>query len=148
MRGFDLRRRVRIDPLLRFVGHGVIRAALFDLGPYPAAIRAEGQVRGDLYVVLDADALLARVDAVEGYKPDDVQHSQYTRAAVPVSLGRRRAWAWAYFYQPSLGSAVWIPSGDYRRHVTRTGGPFRCQRLNEVGDRGGDLPRDLDELDA
>ena len=125
MRGFDLRRRVRIDPLLQFVGHGVIRAALFDLGPYPGAIRAAGKVRGELYVVLDADALLARVDAVEGYKPGDVQHSHYTRAAVPVSLGQQWAWAWAYFYQPSLGSAVWIQSGDYRRHVTRVGRPVQ-----------------------
>ena len=77
MRGFGLRRRVGIDPLLRFVGPGVIRAALFDLGPYPAAIRAAGQVWGELYGLLDADALLARVDAVEGYTPDDVPHSQY-----------------------------------------------------------------------
>ena len=66
-------------------------------------------MRGELYVVLDADALLARVDAVEGYTPDDVQHSQYTRAAVPVSLGRQRAWAQAYFCQPSLGSAALDP---------------------------------------
>ena len=125
MRGFDLRRRVGIDPLLRFVGDGLIRAALFDLGPYPAAVRAAGQVRGELYGLLDADALLARVDAVEGYTPDDVPHSEYIRIAVPVSLGPQRAWAWAYFYQPSLGSAVWIPSGDYRRHVTRAGPPVQ-----------------------
>ena len=78
-----------------------------------------------MYGLLDADALLARVDAVEGYTPDDVPHSQYIRTAVPVSLGPERAWAWAYFYQPSLGSAVWIPSGDYRRHVTRAGQPVQ-----------------------
>ena len=40
MRGFELRRRTGIEALLRFVGTGAARGALFDLGPYPAAVRA------------------------------------------------------------------------------------------------------------
>ena len=67
----------------------------------------------------DPDALLPLVDAVEGYVPGDPLRCQYTRSVVSVTLGERREQAWTYFYSPSLGSADWIPSGDYRQHTTR-----------------------------
>ena len=126
MRGFDLRRRSGIDPLIQFVARGVFRAALFDLGPYPAAIRAAGRVHGEVYAMVDPVQLLPRVDAIEGYVPGSVLHSQYTRELVPVRLelgGQKRAWV--YFYERQLGDAAWVPSGDYRRHVTR--GRLGCQ---------------------
>ena len=109
MSGFGLRRRAAIEPFVRFVGPGAvraalfdlgpypaaIRAALFDLGPYPAAIRAEGTVRGELYAVTCADRLIPRVDAIEGCVPGDVLQSQYVREAVEVRLDRGlRQCAW------------------------------------------------------
>ena len=120
MRGFDLRRRSEIDALIQFVALGAFRAALFDLGPYPAAVRAEGRVRGEVYAVADPVQLLTRVDAIEGYVPGDIANSQYTRELVPVSLepGGQQL-AWVYFYERQLGNAPWVPSGDYRRHLTR-----------------------------
>ena len=84
---------------MRFVGPGVVRAALFDLGPYPAAIRAEGTVRGELYAVTGAERLMPRVDAIEGCVPGDPLRSQYVREAVEVRLARGACrWAWIYFY--------------------------------------------------
>ena len=123
MRGFELRRRVLIDPFPQFVGRGTIRAILFDLGPYPAAIRGEGQVYGELFAMLDATTLLPRVDAVEGYMPSDALRSQCLRTVVSVQRVQRQELAWVYFYRASLlGSASWIPSGDYRQHVSREPG--------------------------
>lgn len=123
MSGFDLRRRAAIEPFVRFVGPGVVRAALFDLGPYPAAIRAEGTVRGELYAVTCADRLMPRVDAIEGCVPGDVLRSQYVREAVEVRLDRGpRRRAWIYFYARPLGDAAWIPGGDYRAHLARRRG--------------------------
>ena len=120
MSGFGLRRRAAIEPFLRFVGPGAVRAALFDLGPYPAAIRAEGTVRGELYAVTCAARLLPRVDAIEGCVPGDVLRSQYVREAVEVRRERGpRQWAWIYFYGRPLGDAAWIPGGDYRAHAAR-----------------------------
>ena len=120
MSGFGLRRRAAIEPFVRFVGPGAVRAALFDLGPYPAAIRAEGTVRGELYAVTCADRLIPRVDAIEGCVPGDVLRSQYVREAVEVRLDRGlRQCAWMYFYALSLGAAAWIPAGDYRAHLAR-----------------------------
>ena len=120
MRGFDLRRRTAIDPLLRLVGQGVVRGALYDLGPYPAAVRAEGTIRGEVYAVTDPVRLLPRVDAVERYLPDDPARSEYVREAAPVALdGAARCTAWIYFYAQPLAGAVWIPSGDYREYLAR-----------------------------
>ena len=107
MSGFGLRRRAAIEPFVRFVGPGAVRAALFDLGPYPAAIRAEGTVRGELYAVTCADRLIPRVDAIEGCVPGDVLQSQYVREAVEVRLDRGlRQCAWMYFYALSLGAGA------------------------------------------
>ena len=122
MRGFDLRRRTAIDPLLRLVGQGVVRGALYDLGPYPAAVRAEGTIRGEVYAVTDPVRLLPLVDAVERYLPDDPARSEYVRAAAPVALdGAGRCTAWIYFYAQPLVGAVRIPSGDYREYLARVG---------------------------
>ena len=120
MQGFDLRRRVRIDDLIQLLGEATVRGALFDLGRYPAAVRADGRVRGELYQIRDADVLLPRVDAVEGYDPSAPGRSQYVRDTVRVTTARGRSErAWVYFYARGLGDAVWIPDGDYRAHVGR-----------------------------
>ncbi len=142
MSGFALRRRAAIERFVRFVGPGAVRAALFDLGPYPAAIRAEGTVRGELYAVTCADSLMPRVDALEGCVPGDVLRSQYVREAVEVRLDRGpRRWAWIYFYARPLGDAVWIPGGDYRAHAARQGpGGGRAREYIE-GSVGRTTPR-------
>ena len=50
MSGFRRSGRERIDSQLQFEGRGWIRAALFDLGIYPAAVPAsDGRVWGELY---------------------------------------------------------------------------------------------------
>ena len=70
MAGFDRRRRADIDSKLTFVGRGTIRAALFDLGLYPAAVPApDGKVLGELYEAIDPDAVLPVLDEIEGYRP-------------------------------------------------------------------------------
>jgi gamma-glutamylcyclotransferase (GGCT)/AIG2-like uncharacterized protein YtfP len=119
MAGFDRRRRAEIDERLRYLGRGSIRAALFDLGIYPAAVPApEGVVWGEVYEMLEPQAVLAALDDIEGHRPDDPDHSLYTRALTEVTLhdGVRLS-AWAYFYNAPLGRAARIPSGDYLDHV-------------------------------
>ena len=119
MAGFDRRRRAGIDSKLTYVGRGSIRAALFDLGIYPAAIPApEGPVWGEVYRMADAAAVLAALDDIEGYRADDPDRSLYTRAEAEASLeDGTRAVAWVYFYNAPLGRASRIASGDYLEHV-------------------------------
>ena len=119
MAGFDRRRRAGIDTKLTYRGRGSIRAALFDLGIYPAAVPApEGVVWGEVYEMAEPEAVLAALDDIEGYRPDDPDKSLYSRAYADVTLpdGSTER-AWVYFYNAPLGRALRIASGDYLEHV-------------------------------
>lgn len=119
MSGFERPGRARIDPLLELQGRGWIRAALFDLGIYPAAVPADdSQVWGEVHRMKDVAAVLEALDQIEGYEPDGPDQSLYTRVAVPVTFEDRRiADAWTYFYNAPLGHAHRIASGDYLEHL-------------------------------
>lgn len=119
MAGFDRRRRAGIDSKLTYRGRGSIRAALFDLGIYPAAVPApEGFVWGEVYEMSDGEAVLAALDDIEGYRTDDPDKSLYARSVADVTMpdGTSRR-AWVYFYNAPLGRAPRIPSGDYLEHT-------------------------------
>jgi gamma-glutamylcyclotransferase (GGCT)/AIG2-like uncharacterized protein YtfP len=119
MAGFDRRRRAGIDSKLTYVGRGAIRAALFDLGLYPAAVPApEGLVWGEVYEMADSAMVLAALDEIEGYRVTDPDRSLYLRQEVDVRMpDGTTARAFVYFYNAPLGHAVRIPSGDYLEHV-------------------------------
>ncbi len=119
MTGFDRRHRAGLDPLLAFVGRGYIRAALFDLGIYPAAVPdPDGVVWGEVYRALDLEKALAGLDDIEGYRADQPEASLYTRTEVPVVFEDGGSdIAWVYFYNAPLGRAERIRSGDYLEHL-------------------------------
>jgi gamma-glutamylcyclotransferase (GGCT)/AIG2-like uncharacterized protein YtfP len=115
MMGFDRRRRTGIDDKMSYVGRGWIRATLFDLGIYPAAVpAADGRVWGEAYELHEGTNVLAVLDEIEGYTPGNLERSLYVRERVPVTLeDGRRLDVWVYFYNAPLGRAQPIPSGDY-----------------------------------
>ncbi len=119
MAGFDRRRRAGIDSKLTYRGRGSIRAALFDLGIYPAAVPApEGDVWGEVYEMAGAQDVLAALDDIEGYRPDDPDKSLYSRGRANVTMPDGSSeQAWVYFYNAPLGRAPRIASGDYLEHV-------------------------------
>ena len=119
MTGFDRRRRAGIEGKLTYFGRGWVLGALFDLGIYPAAVPAdEGRIWGEIYDVNEPDSVLATLDLIEGYSPDDLNRSLYLRTRVPATLEDGRvADVWIYFYNAPLGAAPRIASGDYLDHV-------------------------------
>jgi len=119
MAGFDRRRRAGIDDRLTYVGRGAIRAALFDVGLYPAAVPApDGLVWGEVYEMAGPERVLAALDEIEGYRVDDPDSSLYLRQETEVRLqGGSLATASVYFYNAPLGRASRIASGDYLEHV-------------------------------
>jgi gamma-glutamylcyclotransferase (GGCT)/AIG2-like uncharacterized protein YtfP len=119
MSGFRRPGRVRLDQALRPMGRAWIRAALFDLGIYPAAVPAnDTRVWGEVHQMLDTDSVLTTLDEIEGYSEDEPDASLYTRAEIPVTLGNgQTASAWVYFYNAPLGRAERIESGDYLQHL-------------------------------
>jgi gamma-glutamylcyclotransferase (GGCT)/AIG2-like uncharacterized protein YtfP len=119
MSGFDRPGRAKVDAKLTPQGRGSIRAALFDLGIYPAATPAsEGHVWGEVYRMVDVDTVLSALDEIEGFRPGEPDSSLYTRVETPVTFDDGRvATAWVYFYNAPLGQAQRIDSGDYREHL-------------------------------
>jgi len=120
MSPFNRPGRQRITPKLTFTGRGSIRAALFDLGIYPAAVPAEdnSQVWGEVYETSDPSTVLTVLDEIEGYRPSEPDLSLYTRVLTEVTLEDGRVEkAWTYFYNAPLGRAQRIESGDYLEHL-------------------------------
>lgn len=119
MAGFARRQRAGIDAKLTFRGHGTMRAALFDLGLYPAAVPdPDGEVRGEVYEMSEPEAILPALDDIEGFRPGQPDQSLYTRELTEVTLADgTRAVASVYFYNAPLGQAPRIASGDYLQHV-------------------------------
>jgi gamma-glutamylcyclotransferase (GGCT)/AIG2-like uncharacterized protein YtfP len=119
MAGFDRRRRAGIDMRMHFIGRGSIEGALFDLGLFPAAIPApDGRIIGEVYEVDDDPSVLARLDEIEGYRPNEPDSSLYTRVPITVTLEDGTVdTAWVYFYNAPLGRAERIFSGDYLDHL-------------------------------
>ena len=121
MAGFDRRQQAGIEARLAYVGRGLVKAALFDLGLYPAAIPApDGHVWGEVYEVTEPDTVLPALDEIEGYTPEQPDSSLYIRTLVEVTLpAGRRDQAWVYFYNAPLGQAPRISSGDYLDYIRR-----------------------------
>lgn len=127
MSDFHRLRRLRVDGHLEVVGRGWIPGALFDLGIYPAAIpAADGRVWGEVNHMLDADAVLAATDELQGVSANEPNSSLYTRSETVVTFeDGRQATAWVYFYNAPLGQAERIESGDYLEHLRGRQKPVR-----------------------
>ena len=101
------------------LGPGSMRGRLYDLGRYPGAISdstTAGRIRGEVFGLPDARAVLKMLDAYEGYNPAMPSESLFVRARRPVSLadgGKIRCWVYLYGQDP--GKAPVVPHGDYRR---------------------------------
>ena len=120
MSPFNRPGRQRITPQLTYTGRGSMRAALFDLGIYPAAVPSndDSLVWGEVYETSDPSSVLSVLDEIEGYRPSEPDRSLYTRVVTDVTLEDGRvAKAWAYFYNAPLGGARRIESGDYLEHL-------------------------------
>lgn len=119
MTPFNRTARLQINDRLVFRGRGSIRAALFDLGIYPAAVPAsDSRVRGEIYQMQQPATVLRALDELEGYRPSDPETSLYTRTLTPVTTDDGTVIdAWAYFYNAPLGRAERIESGDYLEHL-------------------------------
>src|SRR2546423_9020752 len=87
MTGFERPGRARLDGQLDRLGPGWIRAALFDLGIYPAAIPADdSRVRGEVHRMRDVEAVLAALDEIAGVCPSEPDTSPYSRRTTSVTL--------------------------------------------------------------
>ncbi len=119
MTGFARRGCAGVDDRLVCLGGGLIQAALFDLGFYPAAVPAHDfRVRGEVHRMRDPRSVLDVLDEIEGFSAHEPLTSLYTRDETTVALDSgETVRAWAYFYNAPLGQAVRIESGNYLEHL-------------------------------
>ncbi len=109
-----------LDRLHR-VGAGRLRGSLFDLGAYPGAVPDEAAatwILGEVFRLPDDAALLARLDAYEGYAPEGPREGVFVRVRRAVALavgGGLDCWVYAYSRDP--GGAPPVASGDWRAHL-------------------------------
>ena len=101
------------------MGRGRIKAALFDLGIYPAAIPdPDGVVWGEVYRTEDIERVLEGLDDIEGYRPSMPEASLYTRVEVPVvDQDGTTEDVWVTISQRPAGPRQRIASGDYLEHL-------------------------------
>lgn len=111
MRGLPLHHL--LEGRAAFVTCGRITGRLVDLGEYPGAVPdGAATIRGELYR-LQSGALLAELDAVEG--------PEFPRRLTQVQLDDgRQLRAWVYWFTGSVGGALPVRDGDYRRHLALT----------------------------
>ncbi len=123
MRGYPLHRL--IETSAEYVGRGTVKARLFDLGTYPAAVPdADAAAVGEVYRLSEA-RLWTALDSAEG--------PQYHRDGVAVRMADGlEVTAFIYWYVGPLDRAQPIPAGDYRAHAP--GRVIHRRRSNRGGE--------------
>jgi gamma-glutamylcyclotransferase (GGCT)/AIG2-like uncharacterized protein YtfP len=97
---------------------------LYDMGHYPMLVEAPGMcVRGVVLAVNPEayTAVLARLDALEGYDPENASACAYRRVLVDVVLADGRSLsAWVYMggEQFTAGKPV-VAGGDWAAHAAQ-----------------------------
>lgn len=89
-----------------FMQEDTIKAALFDLGPYPACKPGEDTVSVEIFTV--GDNTLSDLDRLEGHPV------YYKRELVKTAGGHD---VWVYFMLDVPSSAMYIPEGIWHRRA-------------------------------
>ena len=117
MRGFPSLESWQGRVQAEFVGRGNIQGRLYDLGEYPAVIRAgsEHLVRGEVYELRDPANAVSILDEYEAFSPSHPERSLFIRAVTPVVMDDgRKAKVWVYVYNGQVDERKLIAGGDYR----------------------------------
>lgn len=106
-----------------FMGHGVCRGKLLNLGKYPGAIPSGNSgdvVYGEVYGLKDPEIILGILDRYEGCSPKDPQPGEFTRQSENILLSTGlRLQAWMYFYNFPAEQHEAIPGGDYVNYLEK-----------------------------
>ncbi len=116
-----------IHPLLvgraEFLGAGSIAGKLYRVLEYPGAIMTEDEhsrVFGEVYRLLDAESLLAKLDEYEECTPNFPAPHEYLRTQLPVSMTAGQILiAWVYLYNLATTQLQLISSSDYRNDLSK-----------------------------
>ena len=105
---YQLKLMDELAPHLVFAGRGKVKAKLYDLGAYPAALASDWshEMTGDLYEVANAEMLFPLLDEYEG---DEYKRG---KTMVTTEAGERKE-AWIYWYTGPVDESRRIQENDY-----------------------------------
>jgi gamma-glutamylcyclotransferase (GGCT)/AIG2-like uncharacterized protein YtfP len=109
--------RLNLPIALTYVGKCKLEGKLFDLGRYPGFVPGAGRAEGEVYRIRD-DALLARLDAFEGYVARRPERSRFVRKVVGVPRARGgtvRVPAWIYVFNGATAGRPEVRGGTWPR---------------------------------
>ncbi len=102
----------------RYLGRGLIRGAMYDLGEYPGVKRIgarDGHVHGEVYEITDFDEVVPLLDEYEETDPVNPGKGLFRRHLTTVSMNDgRKVRAFVYLYNRDARGLRRIPSGEWR----------------------------------
>ena len=118
---------------------------LYDFGNYPMLVESGEQSVKGMFIVVDVeyyDAIMARLDGLEGYDPAHFEDSEYVRVERDVLLenGRKQT-AWVYVgnlrFEPTLPI---VKDGDWATYIAHKKDDIHewWQSINTVSGLHGD----------
>jgi gamma-glutamylcyclotransferase (GGCT)/AIG2-like uncharacterized protein YtfP len=118
LRDEGIQQRLGAGVMLDPIGPCFIAGNLFDLGDFPGLVPGDGRVVGELYELLNGEAL-AILDEYEGFVTDAPGCTLYTRRRVRLLQPEIDAWVYFYngdtFRRPKIEGGSW---SQYRKHLT------------------------------
>jgi gamma-glutamylcyclotransferase (GGCT)/AIG2-like uncharacterized protein YtfP len=99
-----------------FLGEGLVRGQLLDLGYYPGLVaeeNSEQMVTGHVFQLRKAQEMLVKLDYYENVGPSFPRPNQYRRSLLPVFLNQEKINCWAYLYNLPIAGIPLIESGNY-----------------------------------
>ncbi|GAB3501535.1 gamma-glutamylcyclotransferase [Spirosoma knui] len=110
----------------QYVGEGIFRGSLYNLGDYPGAVYQPDSptvVYGSIYDIRQHyQSILARLDEYEGVGNAFEQPNEYIRTVIPVQSRDRDQVlnCWVYLYNLPADHCPRITSGDYVLYTQTT----------------------------
>jgi gamma-glutamylcyclotransferase (GGCT)/AIG2-like uncharacterized protein YtfP len=99
------------------LGTGTFQGQLYDLGRYPAVVSSEDAadlVKGDVYLLRDAESTIRALDEYEDCHGVESNHGLFRRRRATICMNRNvKTEAWIYIYNCPVPSPLRVLSGDY-----------------------------------
>ena len=111
-----------ISRYFTLVASGKVKAKLFDMGEYPAAVPANEEkfIVGELYRINHPEEFgwaMAQLDDYEGLNTENNELPLYRREPVTVYLKGQTEEAWVYWFNGDTSGNPVIESGDVLQYL-------------------------------
>jgi gamma-glutamylcyclotransferase (GGCT)/AIG2-like uncharacterized protein YtfP len=99
-----------------YAGEGFFMGKLYRIDWYPGMVASDNEqdkVFGELYEIVNEQALFELLDEYEDYRPADEDTSDYLRRKVTIYKNKTPLEAWTYLYNKSVMGLEVLVSGVF-----------------------------------